>query len=63
MKRGCDILFFNYIKPIQDGAVRDYSRIGGTKSPPPPPKNLSHISCNDESSHIYTLPKVDPKNI
>ena len=38
MKRGCDILFFNYIKPIQDGAVRDYSRIGGTKSPPPLPK-------------------------
>ena len=25
--------------------------------------NLSHISCNDETRHIYTLPKEDSKNI
>ena len=27
------------------------------------PKNLSHISCNDETWYSYTLPKEDPKNI
>ena len=25
----------------------------------PLPKNLSHISCNDETWHSYTLPKGD----
>ena len=29
----------------------------------PSPKNLSHISYNDETSHSYTLPKEDPKTI
>ena len=27
----------------------------------PPPKNLSHISYNDETWHCYTLPKEDLK--
>ena len=27
----------------------------------PLPKNLSHISYNDETSHSYTLAKGDPK--
>ena len=27
----------------------------------PRPLNLSHISSNDETWHIYTLPKEDPK--
>ena len=38
----------------------------GWSSPPPPKKNLSHISYNDETWHSYTsytLPKNDPKNI
>ena len=26
-------------------------------------KSVSHISCNDETWHSYTLPKEDPKNI
>ena len=34
---------------------------GGLKGPTP--KNVSYISCNDETSHSYTLPKEDPKNI
>ena len=37
-------------------------RGGGIKKAPPP-KNLSHISYNDETWHSYTLPKEDPKNI
>ena len=33
---------------------------GGQKSPS---LNLSHISCNDETWHSYTLPKEHPKNM
>ena len=29
----------------------------------PPPWNLWHISYSDETSHSYTLPTEDPKNI
>ena len=29
----------------------------------PRPENLSHISCNDETWHNYTLRKEDPKDI
>ena len=29
----------------------------------PSPYNLSHIFCNDETWHSYTLPKEDPQNI
>ena len=32
---------------------------GGAKSPPP--YNLSHIPCKDETWHSYTLPKEDSK--
>ena len=27
-----------------------------------PSQNRSHISCNDETVHRYTLPKEDPQN-
>ena len=27
----------------------------------PPPENLWHISCNDETWQSYTLPKEDPE--
>ena len=27
----------------------------------PPPENLSHIFCNDETWQSYTLPKEDPE--
>ena len=50
-----------YLNSIQDGPFRGCSRMGvGQKSPPP--KNLSHISYNDETWHNYTLSKEDPKN-
>ena len=35
---------------------------GGAKSPPPP-KNLTHISHNNEIWHSYNLPKEDSKKI
>ena len=56
------------INPIQNGLFRGCSRIrgrggggsgfGGRKAPAP--KNLSHMSYNDETWHSYTLPKKDP---
>ena len=46
------------VNPIQDGHFRGCSRMGGSKSPH---TSLSHISCNDETWHSYTLPKEDPK--
>ena len=53
-----------HFKPIQDGPFHGCSRMGrGGAKRPPPPKNLWHISCNNESWHSYTLPKEDPKNI
>ena len=38
-----------------------FKRIGGQNSPPP--KNLSHISYNDEIWHRYTVPNEDSKYI
>ena len=46
---------------IQDGLFRGCLWMGGgTKSPLP---KIWHISYNDETWHIYTLPKEDPKTI
>ena len=58
---------FNF-NAIQDGIFWGCSRMAGrrgAKMPPPPPSslNLSHISYNDETWHICTLPKEDPKKI
>ena len=51
-------------KPIQDSLFRGCSRMGGEGSfLPPPPKNLRHISYNDETWHSYTLPEEDQKNV
>ena len=41
--------------PIQDGPFRGFSGMA--------PSLKCHISCNDETWHIYTLSKEDPKNI
>ena len=38
-------------------------RMGSPLPKGPPPYNLSHISCNYETWHSYTIPKEDPKNI
>ena len=48
----------SHINPIQDGLLWGCSPMegGGTKMPTIP-KNLSHISYNDETWHNYTLPK------
>ena len=48
--------------PVQDGRFWDYSRMGESQKGPSP-KNLSHISYNDETLHSYTLPKEDPNKI
>ena len=48
------------------GAFWGFSRMGRVDKkslPPPPPKNLSYISCNDEAWHSYTLLEEDPKTI
>ena len=37
--------------------------MGGGNKKSPPPQNLSHISYNDKTRHIYVSPKKDPKNI
>ena len=50
------------INTIDDGHFRGCSWMGGAKSPPPP-KNLTHISHNDETWLSYNLPKEDPKKI
>ena len=54
-------------KHIQDGHFQGYSWMGQGQKGPPLHKwwNWSwwKISCNDETWHSYTLPKVDPKNI
>ena len=44
------------------GAAHGWRGEGGVKKAPLP-KNLSHISYNDETWHSYTLLKEDPKNI
>ena len=47
-----------HLNPIQDGPFQGYSRIGRKG---PSSLNLSHISYNDETWHIYTLTKEDLK--
>ena len=45
--------------PIQDGPFLDCSWMGRLGVPP---TYLLHISHNDETWYIYTLPKQDAKN-
>ena len=50
------------INAIQDVSFEGCSKMeGGEKGFPS--LNLSHIFCNNETWHDYTLPKEDPKNI
>ena len=57
------LLIFNYwyLNPIQDGAFRGCSRMGGAKKLLLP--KMSHIFCNDETWHSYTLRKENQKNL
>ena len=48
------------LKPRKDRGGKGGGK-GGKKVLPP--QNLLHISYNDETWHIYTLPAEDPKNI
>ena len=43
------------------GTAQEWGGGGAAKRFPPP--TISHISYNDETTHTYTLPKEDPKNI
>lgn len=60
------IFYLLYLLKFSHNPVRDYSFRGcsritnGGKQKGPPPKNLPHISHNDETRHIYTLLKEDP---
>ena len=47
-----------HLNPIQDGPFQGCSRIDMKG---PSSLNLSHISYNDETWHIYTLPIEDLK--
>ena len=46
------------LNPIQDGLFRGCSRMRGGRG-----GKKTHISCNDETWHSYTLPKEDPEDI
>ena len=65
LARTVSLIDFN---PIKDEYFRAAHRRGGGGvgrrggGEGPPPKNLSHISHNDETWHSYSLPKEDPKN-
>ena len=54
--------YLTHFNPIQDRLFRDCSRMWWAKKAPSP-KNLSQISCNDETWHSYILPKEDAKKI
>ena len=64
LRTNCLSVFDHFVElvlnPIQDGLFRGCSRMGGKKVPHP---KICHTSCNNETSHNYTLPKEDPKNI
>ena len=44
------------------GTAQEWGGGGGRAKSFPLP-TISHISYNDETTHTYTLPKEDPKNI
>ena len=49
------------VTPTAHRLFTDTDTDGGQKGPPP--QNLPHISCNDETWRGYTLAREDPKNM